>query len=92
MKDLIYGGNAFRKDIEELFPDCKITDASDDVHNDRIEINVELERKEYYRRIILNGFGEMSLGVMLIPGQIISSWTKEWEEKYPEYFKDSSHE
>ena len=43
MHDLIYGGNEYIDDIKEIFPTAKIEDASDEIHEDRISIEVDLE-------------------------------------------------
>jgi len=87
MNDLIYGGNEYKKDIIKLFPKAKIQDASDEIHEDRISIDVELPEEEYFRKIILNGFHGMSLGSMLIDGKKVKKWMRKWKKDYPQYFK-----
>ena len=87
MHDLIYGGNEYIDDIKEIFPTAKIEDASDEIHEDRISIEVDLERKEYFRLIILNGFGQMSLGAHLLIKDEVAEWIAEWKIDYPQYFK-----
>lgn len=89
MNDLIYDIE-YIDEIKNLFPDAKIEDASDEIHNDRILIEININEKEYFRKIILNGFGPVSLGALLLDKEIVNGWIKEWKKDYPEYFKRES--
>lgn len=62
VKDLIYGGESYKNELQILFPDAKIEDASDEVHRGRISLEIEdIAEKEYWKKICLNGFMEMSM-------------------------------
>ncbi|MCP4761946.1 MAG: hypothetical protein GY870_09190 [archaeon] len=87
MNDLIYGGNEYKEEIIKLFPKAKIQDASDEIHEDRISIDVNMGEEEYFRNITLNGFHEMSIGSMLIDKKKVKKWMKKWKKDYPQYFK-----
>lgn len=92
MYDLIYGGNKYKEELYELFPTAKFEDASDEIHEDRISIEVDLEEKDFLRIIILNGFLDLSLHANLFVMDSdnkdkISSWIEEWKRDYPQYFK-----
>ena len=85
--DLIYGGDDYLDEIKKLFPEAKIEDASDEVHEGRIEISVEMEDEEYFRILILNGFGEMSISAQMMDNETIKKWIVKWKKDYPQYFK-----
>ena len=92
MRDLIYGGSEYKDELIKLFPKAIITDASDEIHQDRVAIDIEIDEKEYRRIIVLNGFIEMSLEVQLFCMDInnkmkLHEEIDEWKKKYPEYFK-----
>lgn len=93
MNDLIYGGTVYRDELEKLFPGCKITDASDEIHEDRISLEIEMDRMEYMRIICLNGFFDASFAFCVwcrAPGNKIEFHNKlaEWKRDYPQYFKE----
>jgi hypothetical protein len=93
MEDLIYGGNKYKAELKKLFPKCKIEDASDEIHTDRISISVKnIADSEYYRIIILNGFFEMSLSAQLVDKSGLAKLIEEWKTKYPEYFRRKGNE
>lgn len=90
MYDLIYSGS-YKDELKVLFPSAIFKDASDEIHEYRYSIEVEIDKTEYMRIIFLNGFGEISLGFQLWIGELghekITTYIREWKEKYPEYFK-----
>jgi len=88
ISDLIYGGDEYLDEIKGLFPTAKIEDASDEVHEGRISIDVEMEDEEYFRTIILNGFGEMSISAQMMDNETIKKWFVNWKRDYPEFFKE----
>jgi len=92
MYDLIYGGAKYRDELQKIFPESKIADASDEIHQDRVSIELEIEDKEYWKRITLNGFLEQSLNVTLVT--MSPTLSKEFREEFekwkisnPEAFK-----
>lgn len=94
MYDLIYGGHEFLDELKDLFPTAKIENASDEIHSERVSIEVEMGEWEYYRLILLNGFGELSLNFQLlfysqskVERDKLLKKVEGWKEKYPEYFK-----
>ena len=61
MKDLIYAGKEVEKLCREKFPDAKIEDTSDYIHEERFSINLPDKQKEdFYRFAIEEGFIEVS--------------------------------
>lgn len=62
MIDLIYD-NAAAPAIMEKFPHAKIDDASDFIHEDRIQITLpDEDREAYFKHAITDGYCEVSLG------------------------------
>ena len=93
MYDLIYGAKVHQSELEKLFPNAKFKDASDEIHIDRISIEVEIEKPEYWRIMTLNGFLELSLNLQLVvrdekDGPLFKKAFAQWEKEYPEYFKN----
>ena len=86
MYDLIYGGMDFIDELKELFPTAKIEDASDEIHDRRLSIEMEIETVEYQRIIILNGFYDLSIGVQLADKKELAKHLEKWKAEYPEYF------
>lgn len=92
MNDLIYGGNDYKKELSELFPSAVFENASDEIHEDRISIDVDIEQDEYLRLITLNGFMEMSLYAQLFfmdsdNKAKVKQLKQNWKRDYPEYFR-----
>lgn len=85
--DLIYDGAQYKKELEKLFPNAKIEDASDEIHRGRVSINVKMKVDEYQRIIMLNGFYRMSLSLLLYNTKELLEKLKIWQVEYPEYFK-----
>lgn len=92
MTDLLYGAAPYQEELEKLFPSAKFTDASDEIHEGRIQIEVEMPREEYYRKICLNGFGPMSLSTGLLSSSEFQPWIKKWRKEYPECFEKEDKE
>jgi len=65
--DLIYGGAKYLNELKEIFPDAIIKDASDEIHEERISIKLESEELEYLKKMIQNGFFELSFFVSSEP-------------------------
>lgn len=62
MIDLIYD-NAAAPAIMEKFPHAKIDDASDFIHEDRIQVTLpDEDREAYFKHSIRDGYCEVSLG------------------------------
>ena len=92
MNDLIYGGDDYKKELSEIFPSAVFEDASDDIHRDRISLEVDIEQDEYLRLIAFNGFVNMSLCAQLFfmdkdNKNKIKSLIDNWKRDYPEYFR-----
>lgn len=60
MKDLIYDMVAL-KEIREKFPDVKVIDASDFIHTDRVEVEVEADEKQWLHFLIRSGIINISM-------------------------------
>lgn len=62
MIDLIYD-NAAAPAIVEKFPHARIEDASDFIHEDRIQVTLpDEDREAYFKHAIRDGYCEVSLG------------------------------
>jgi hypothetical protein len=92
MIDLLYGCQQYQQDLKVLFPNCSIEDASDEIHEGRIQITVDIDEWEYWRKIFLEGFSTLSLAFQM--KRYEKEFRKElaerleiWEKEYPEYFK-----
>jgi len=59
--------------VKERFPHVKVTDASDSIHEDRVELELPDEDKEaLYKDAMVNGYYTVLLGfqlMMTIPGE-----------------------
>ena len=71
MIDLIYCGyeqyDECKKELQEGFPGCAIEDASDDIHEGRLQIEVPDERrKELLMFLLENGYYNISLKLGLM--------------------------
>ena len=72
MNDLLYTENytdyvELMDKLKTQFPNIVIIDASDDVHEYRLNIELPDEQQiEYYRFIIHQGYGSISLRIMLL--------------------------
>lgn len=62
--DLLYDGAA-EADVTSRFPSAVISDASDIVHESRIEVRVKATREEWYKFLIESGWGAVSLDLQL---------------------------
>jgi hypothetical protein len=92
MYDLLYGADEYKDELKKLFPTAKIEDASDEIHDNRISIELEIEEKEYWKKITLNGFIEMSLNLQMVirdkdKCKIFEEEFQKWRETNPECFK-----
>ncbi|MDD5152769.1 MAG: hypothetical protein PHS95_02075 [Candidatus Pacebacteria bacterium] len=58
--DLLYGAEPHKEELRKLFPTAKIEDASDEIHEGRLSISVNMDENEYARRLIENGFASVS--------------------------------
>ena len=65
-QELIYAG----KDVEQLilkaFPEAKITDASDYIHTERFECEIDIPEDEFYIFAIRNGFATLLLSFQIM--------------------------
>lgn len=66
MYDLIYDGTAWEV-VQKRFPEAKIKDESDCIHEGRFGVELPDEmRDEYLRWVVLNGLGLVSLSIGLM--------------------------
>jgi len=56
MYQLIYAGKEVEEAIKARYPDAKIKDASDDIHKERFECEVDIDEEEFYIWAILEGY------------------------------------
>jgi len=56
MYQLIYAGKEVEEAIKARYPDAKIKDASDYVHRERFECEVEVDEDEFYIWAIVEGY------------------------------------
>lgn len=56
MYDLIYAGREVEDLITQRFPSAKITDASDDIHRERFELELDISEEDFYIFAIREGF------------------------------------
>lgn len=64
---LIYAGSDVEKIIKKAYPKAEITDASDDIHRERFECEIEsITYDEFYIFALRQGFAECSLAFNLM--------------------------
>jgi hypothetical protein len=56
MTELVYADAEAQRLCREKWPACKIEDASDDIHPERFEIEVDCPQAEFYQFACENGF------------------------------------
>lgn len=61
--DLLYSGVSAQ--VRKAFPNAKISDASDMVHEERIEVEVEATQEEWWRFLLQERLGGISLNFRL---------------------------
>ena len=93
INDLLYGGLEYKTELQSIFPKAILVDASDEVHEGRIQVNIELEIEEYIKSIIINGFHWMSLTFQLyaVDKELrpkVVQWMNELKISNPEIFKN----
>lgn len=66
MYELIYADREVEDIIKKEYPEAKITDASDFIHTERFECEVEVAEDEFYIFAIRNGFAEAGLSFQLM--------------------------
>ena len=59
--DLIYCDIAEAKELLELYPQAKTSDASDFIHEERFDISITDTEKNYLKNIIRTGLSDVSL-------------------------------
>lgn len=85
MYELIYAGNEVEKIIKNKYPNAILTDASDYIHIERFECDIEnAEEDEFYIFAIRNGFAGACFGFNLMmmdypkgSGQKVWDWIAE---------------
>jgi hypothetical protein len=67
MNDLIYAGADAERSIAGAFPDARIEDASDFIHEERFSVTLpDALEDTYLKHVIANGLGSVSLSVQLM--------------------------
>lgn len=67
MNDLIYAGHEVEHIIKEKYPQAEIKDASDFIHTERFELELEgIEEDEFYPFAIIKGFASDCFRVALL--------------------------
>ncbi len=88
--ELIYAKESLSEIIKKEFPESVFTDASDMVHTDRFEVNIETEdmdiKKKFYIYAIKHGFAENCFTFQLMMYdkegvEKIMKWVKEIEKE-----------
>lgn len=79
MYDLIYAGKEVEDAIKAKYPEVVIKDASDYIHLERFECEVDVGEDEFYIFAIRNGFAECCFAFNLMmrevkPGQQQQVW------------------
>jgi len=64
--ELIYAGREVEDLIKKRYPEAKIRDASDEIHTERFECEVEADEEEFYIWAILEGYANTSLAFELM--------------------------
>lgn len=88
MIDLIYDSSAVTF-IQERFPHVKVTDASDEIHEGRVEIELpDSDKDDFYKDSIRKGYHQVSFHFQLMLRgsreediNQIKKWLKEIEEE-----------
>ncbi len=62
--DLIYDPQ-YIPELRKSFPDLKVEDASDDIHEGRVEVTVTTSRREWFRAVLKAGAAGTSFGFQL---------------------------
>ena len=65
MQDLIYAGKDIEDIIKAKYPQAKITDASDDIHRERFELELDIEEDEFYPFAFQKGFAPYCFAISL---------------------------
>ena len=68
--DLIYAGADVEQIILSKYPEAKITDASDGIHTERFEMDVETEEDEFYPFAIKEGFARCCFNISMLLGTL----------------------
>ena len=67
MYDLIYAPKVVEETIKRKYPLAQITDASDEIHTERFECEIEgVEKDEFYPFAIREGFSQYCFGFLLL--------------------------
>lgn len=73
MHDLLYAPAVAEKELKERFPEAKTSDASDDIHVERFEVDLpDFQRRDYLKWLLTSGWAQLSFHVQLsiqIPGK-----------------------
>ncbi len=87
--ELSYADESLGEIIKKEFPEAVFTDASDFIHNDRFEVDIDSEdndiEKKFYMYAIKNGFSEVCFQFRLMVydkkyTQEIMGWVNELKE------------
>lgn len=80
MRELVYAGTEVEKLIKKQFRNAKIADASDSIHTERFEVEIDTTDEIFYRFAIRKGIALVCFGFrcgMMRGNKEISKWIKE---------------
>ena len=80
MRELVYADTRAEKVIKDKWPEAKIVDASDAIHEERFEVEVDATEDEFYPFAIQEGFALCCLGlqVMIMKGKEHKADIERW--------------
>lgn len=84
MRELVYAPCKVEELIKKKWPDAKIKDASDYIHTERFEVEIDTTDEIFYRFAIREGFGLTCFGLrygMLKGDKEIIEWIKDELDK-----------
>lgn len=94
MYELIYAPQAVRELLVKRYPDCRITDASDEFHPGRFGFSCDIPEDEFYPFAIREGFAPLCLGFRAmmrgVPDEAAREKVKGWIAKYDQEVKDDA--
>ena len=79
MHELIYAGKDVETVVLKRYPNAKIEDASDEIHKERFELEVDVNEDEFYVFAIVDGYANDCFGFQLLsrnipPGSCQKVW------------------
>ena len=80
MYQLVYAGRKVEELIKARYPEAKIKDASDEIHTERFECEVDIDQDEFYIWAILEGYADACISFHLMEMDYpMGSLQKAWD-------------